>query len=80
MDKLQIITEIENKVGSYTTRTIGITADPQRRKGEHNNPPSWKDWQANNESDARDIEKYFLDKGMRGDSGGGYTPNWVYIF
>jgi hypothetical protein len=37
-------------------------------------------WQADSEGIARDVEKYFLGKGMKGDTGGGENPTYVYIF
>ncbi len=80
MDKKTIIDEIKNKVTTYSSWQIGITDDLQRRKGEHDNPEHWRSWIADSEDDARSIEKYFLDKGMKGDIGGGISPNKVYIF
>jgi hypothetical protein len=85
MNASQIVAAIEQRVASakdkrYSIWTIGITADPERRKNEHGNPKYWMQWQADSEGIARDIEKYFLDKGMKGDTGGGENPTYVYIF
>lgn len=85
MNEDEIIQEIENKVNStktkdYTIWTIGITDDTERRRKEHDNPKYWQDWKADTEGIARNVEKHFLDKGMKGDTGGGDTPNYVYIF
>ena len=66
--------------GNYSAWTIGITDDPDRRKGEHGNPPGWRHWYADTEQIARDVEKHFLAKDMKGDTGGGFSPNYVYIF
>jgi len=73
---------IERKRGSvhYPSWTVGITNDPSRRKSEHGNPRRWTDWYADSERCARNVEKHFLDKGMKGDTGGGVTPKYVYIF
>jgi len=76
---------IEKRVTSakkvnYSAWTIGITDNPNRRKEEHNNPKFWMQWGADTETIARNVEKYFLDKGMKGDTGGGKSPNYVYIF
>ena len=76
----QIIAEIESIVTYYVAWTIGITDDLDRRKREHNNPRYWHQWDAITESSARKIEKNFLDKGMQGATGGGISPNYVYIF
>lgn len=76
----EIIREIEGKVTHYSVWTIGITDDPNRRRAEHGNPQTWYHWNAVSESSARRIEKYFLDKGMKGAPGGGISPNYVYIF
>ena len=79
---------IERKRGSlsYGSWTIGITNDPKRRREEHNaegkNTSAWSHWEADSESIARNVEQYFLNKGMKGGAGGGSspTPRWVYIF
>jgi len=68
------------KTEKYSIWTIGITDNPERRKREHDNPQFWMEWKADSEAIARKVEKYFLDKGMKGDTGGGEHPNWVYIF
>ena len=85
MTKSGIIIAIDNKVNGtkskeYSIWTIGITNDLDRRKGEHDNPKYWTGWKADSEIDARDIEKHFIDKGMKGDTGGGDIPTFVYIF
>lgn len=76
----QIISEIEKIVIHYPSWTIGITDDPERRRQEHNNPTRWHHWYAVTETSVRKIEKYFLDKGMKGAPGGGVFPNYIYIF
>lgn len=71
---------------SYSSWTIGITNDPERRRGEHNNDgkstSACRHWEADSESVARNVEQYFLNKGMKGGGGGGSSPppRWVYIF
>jgi hypothetical protein len=76
----EITSSIESKVNYYGAWTIGITDDTERRKQEHGNPTIWYDWDARTETITRKIEKYFLDKGMKGSSGGGINPTYVYIF
>lgn len=77
----QIRAAIIEWVGSdYSNWYIGITDDPDTRRQQHTNTSRWKAWPANSENDAREIEREFLNKGMRGDTGGGYTPNWVYVY
>lgn len=76
----EIIAEIEKIVIHYPSWVIGITDNPDRRKREHGNPVGWHHWYAVLETSARQIEKYFLNKGMRGDTGGGISPSYVYIF
>ncbi len=92
MDGQQIIIEIDRRVSSeehkdYQYWTIGVTNDPERRKEEHRNAGKriywWTHWRANSEAEARKLEQYFLDKGMKGDTGGGNPrdkPDNVYIF
>jgi len=93
--KSEIIREIENVMvdGSEGDWYIGITDNTERRKGEHekdgNDIGHWKDWNPESEEDARDIEKFFLNKGcsncsksnsLKGGTGGGGNANYVYIY
>ena len=80
MKEQEIIDAIESSVFNYSLYTIGITDDPERRRGEHGNPIVWQYWKADSEKIARNVEKYFLDKGMKGKPGGGEHPTYVYIF
>ena len=81
MEESEILSAIEQIVGKkYSIWTIGITDDPDRRRIEHDNPKFWHQWRADTETIARNVEKYFLDKGMKVSPGGGESPNYVYIF
>ena len=87
MNKRELINAIEKKRGrtSYGVWTIGITNDPKRRKKEHENDGEdvtyWKDWLADSLKIAREVESYFLEKGMKGGTGGPVeTPTYVYVF
>ena len=71
---------IEKIVTAYSIWTIGVTDDPVRRKSEHGNPQHWHQWDADTETAARNVEKYFLDKGMKGAPGGAGRADYVYIF
>lgn len=71
---------IEQIVRSYSNWTIGVTDDPNRRNGEHGNPPSWRHWDADTEQAARNVESYFISKGMKGGGGGLGRADYVYIF
>lgn len=81
----EIKAAIEKRVSSAKTKdysiwTIGVTDDADRRKAEHGNPEYWMQWNPDSETAARNIEKYFLDKGMKGAPGGPGKANYVYIF
>lgn len=85
----EIIAAIEQRVTTsktvqYSIWTIGITADPKQRRDQHEsdgkNTAHWMHWKADSETIARNVEKYFLSKGMKGDVGGGIYPTYVYIF
>jgi hypothetical protein len=86
MNKQELINTIERKRGGSDDNIwiIGITNDPERRKSEHQADGKhvnfWKHWRADSESIARDVEKHFLDKGMKGGGGGGDNPRYIYIF
>ena len=73
--------DIERGVGSnYSIWTIGVTGDPNRSKVEQGNPKHWHQWDADSERAARNLERYFLDKGMKGGGGGPGRADYVYIF
>ena len=77
---------IERKVGGtlYSIWTIGVTDDPARRKREHTNDGKntnyWSHWDADSETIARNVERYFLGRGMKGGGGGGGQADYVYVF
>lgn len=62
----EIKSAIERIVGHYPAWTI--------------NPSVWHQWNANTETAARNVERYFLDKGMKGGGGGSGSADYVYIF
>lgn len=72
----------------YNLWRIGITNDISRRAAEHNdegeNIKYGLYWQADNLSDAQEIEAYFINTmGMNGGTGGALDdtrPVFVYIF
>ncbi len=71
---------IEKIVGYYYVWTIGVTDNPTRRRSEHGNPTTWHHWDADTEQAARNVEAYFIAKGMQGATGGGGRADYVYIF
>lgn len=67
----------------YSLWTIGVTDDEDTRKTQHgadHDVQYWLAWSADNETAARNVERHFLAKGMKGGPGGGGTANYVYIF
>ena len=78
--EIEIKTAIEKIDGRPSAWTIGVTDDPERRRREHGNPSVWYQWNADSERVARNVEAYFVDKGMKGDTGGGGSADYVYIF
>lgn len=89
MQKREIIDAIEKRItgakAPYSKWYIGVTNDLERRKEEHKkdgkNVKHWKDWKADDEKDARDIEQFYINKKkMKGGTGGGEKPTYVYIF
>lgn len=71
---------IEGIIVSPSNWTIGVTDDPVHRKAEHGNPSGWRHWDADTETAARNVESYFIAKGMKGGTGGGGRADYVYIF
>ena len=84
MDEGSIRDAINRWMSEYSVQTIGITADPDKRRQQHannnKNVSNWKTWQADSEEIARAVEKHFLDHDMKGDTGGGNNPTHVYVF
>lgn len=89
MKEIEIRDAIDRRVNAaraanYSSWTIGITADPDTRKQQHESDGNvvkyWKQWRADTEAQARRIEAHFLAKGMKGGKGGGENPTYVYIF
>ncbi len=88
-EELKIIKEIEDYIsrcgGSFSSWYIGIAEDPKDRLfNEHNvseKNGSWIYRPTSSSATARNIEKYFLDLGMYGGSGGGdYLSKAVYCY
>jgi predicted GIY-YIG superfamily endonuclease len=84
MNEAELKAAIQRKVSTYSYWTIGITDDPERRKKEHEaegkSVKYWSHWKADTEAIARAVEAYFIDKGMKGGTGGGEHPTYVYVF
>lgn len=85
-----IVDEINNHLSKsgkryYSEFYIGITNDVERRLFKEHNVAKEKTWwiyrTAENSDIAREVEKHFLDMGMRGNDGGGNeTSNIVYCY
>lgn len=86
--KNQIIAAIDTHLQKsskqyYSDFYIGITNDVSRRLfTEHNvdkNNAWWIYREAINKATAQAVEEYYLDKGMKGDTGGG-TDDSTYVY
>ncbi len=68
---------------NYSDFYIGITNDIERRLFDEHNVPRENHWRihrkAINKEHAQSVEEHFLDKGMKGDTGGG-TDDSVYVY
>lgn len=92
MTKDAIINEIEKHLSNsvkeyYSDFYIGITNDVNRRLFSEHNVDKDNDWwifsKADTEDVARDVERYYKDLGMKGDTGGGKPENppmFVYSY
>lgn len=70
---------------NYKAYYIGITNNIDRRLfGEHNVSREYGWWiycDAINKDHAQAVEEHFLEKGMKGDTGGGTSDStWVYCY
>lgn len=89
-DYQTIVNEINDHLAKsgrryYSDFYIGITNDVDRRMFSEHNVPREKTWwiyrTASDSDVARQVENYFLRKGMRGGKGGGdETSNIVYCY
>lgn len=75
----QILNYVGQFQGTYSDWVVGITNDPNRRFREQDNPNAWKSWYCESEQNARQIERYLLDLGFDGDTGGGEI-NTVFVY
>lgn len=76
----QIVADITSVVHDNLSWVIGITSNPIRCKQQHGNPPTWRQWDAVQETSARVIENLLLKQGMRSVPCGDISPQYVYIF
>ena len=87
-ESIKAAIEAKKSSYSYSVWRIGLTHDLAERKRywtdtEKESTGLWADWQADSLSDAQDIERHFINKGMKGGTGGDlrlYKPVYVYIF
>lgn len=86
--KVKIIADINEHLQKsekkfYSNFYVGITNDVQRRLFNEHNVSKERGWwiyrAADSKSIAQEVEEYFLDKGMEGDTGGG-TEDSVYVY
>jgi len=90
MSKQGIINAIVSRVGNtaYNSWRVGLTHDLAERKKywsetQKMNVSYWTAWEADSLSDAQDIEAHFINKGMKGGTGGDLSSTktvYVYIF
>jgi len=71
--------------GNYSDYYVGITKNVgDRLFSDHRVPIENHCWiwrEANNDTEAREVEKHFLDKGMKGGGGGGDKESvFVYVY
>jgi hypothetical protein len=86
--KASIIVAIQQKVGTtqYGIWRIGFTHDLADRKQYWKDKESvayWSRWTADSLSDAQDIESHFINKSMKGGTGGDLSARktvYVYVF
>ena len=76
-----IKTEIQRLVGTCSLWTIGLTDNPDLREFEMGNPQGWRNFTADTETVAKNVEAHFVGKGMDGDAGSRTgRAKCVYIF
>lgn len=84
--KSTIMAAINTKVSTPSYYRIGLTHDLAERKTYWSTQESvqyWANWTADSLSDAQDIERHFINKGMKGGTGGNLDSHktvYVYVF
>ena len=87
-NKVKIIADINEHLQKsekkfYSNFYVGITNDVERRLFNEHNVSKQRGWwiyrAADSKAIAQEVEEYFLDKGMEGDTGGG-TEDSVYVY
>ncbi|MDZ7775961.1 MAG: hypothetical protein U5L09_10400 [Bacteroidales bacterium] len=85
--KQEIISDIENFInGNLTNLYVGISEEPRKRLEAHGvnldlANTSWIYREAPNDEIAREVEKYFINKGTDGGEGGGdEDARYVYAY
>ena len=68
----------DNTIGKYTKWQIGLTGEPLNCKAQLGNPLTWLHWKADSEQEARNAERFFLDRGMK--SADQTTGPAVYVY
>ncbi len=84
----RFVYEIDSTVrashSAYSDWRIGIADDPLDRRKRHQDEGRdtrlWKQWEAESEADARSVEAYFVDKGMKSGVDRDTKGSSVYIF
>ncbi len=84
----QIVQEIDSYIkqngGGYHQWYAGIATNPRDRLfSDHNvdeKSGTWIYQDCGSENTARQIEKYFLNLGCKGGTGGGISPKFVYAY
>lgn len=67
----------------YSDFYIGVTSDVKERLHNGHGVPEKGHWfitRGSTDQVCRDVERYYLDKGMKGDQGGGHNVNCVYCY
>ena len=80
----EIVKLVKHSGSSYEKWTVGVTDNPTQRRNQHKQDGEdmswWHAWNADSERTARNVEMHFLDKGMRGGTGGRGNADHVYVF
>lgn len=73
-----IIRQIEEIVeGKYRKWQIGVTDKPITHKAELGNPLTWLHWKSDSQQEAKNVERYFLDKGLKSET---ITSRGLYVY
>jgi len=76
-----IVRQVRQIVGDdYSDWGIGRKPDPWKHKHQKGHPLTWLQWKAHSSASAKEIERFFLEKGMRTTGEKHHFARYIFLF